>query len=62
MNASFYPSLLKKVSCLSRREQVIHGIWAGKGMKEIAAELGISPKTVEYHRAHLYACSEFVTR
>jgi len=42
------------MSCPSRREQVIHGIWAGKGMKEIAAELGVSPKTVEYHRAQLY--------
>ena len=30
------------------------GMWAGKGTKEIAADLGISPKTVEYHRARLY--------
>jgi DNA-binding CsgD family transcriptional regulator len=29
-------------------------MWAGKGMKEIGADLGISPKTVEYHRAQLY--------
>jgi hypothetical protein len=29
-------------------------MWAGKGMKEIAADLGISPKTVEYHRERLY--------
>ena len=29
-------------------------MWAGKGTKEIAADLGISPKTVEFHRAQLY--------
>jgi DNA-binding NarL/FixJ family response regulator len=29
-------------------------MWEGKGMKEIGAELGISPKTAEYHRAELY--------
>jgi DNA-binding CsgD family transcriptional regulator len=29
-------------------------MWAGKGTKEIATDLGISPKTVEYHRARLY--------
>ena len=39
---------------LGRRGQVLAGIWAGKGTKEIAADLGISPKTVEYHRARLY--------
>ena len=37
-----------------RREQVLLGIWDGKGTKEIAAGLGISPKTVEYHREQLY--------
>ena len=39
---------------MGRREQVLRGIWAGKGTKEIGADLGISPKTVEYHRAQLY--------
>jgi DNA-binding NarL/FixJ family response regulator len=42
------------VARLGRRGQVLEGIWAGKGMKEIAAELGVSPKTVEYHKAQLY--------
>jgi DNA-binding CsgD family transcriptional regulator len=37
-----------------RREQVLRGIWDGKGVKEIAAGLRISPKTVEYHRERLY--------
>lgn len=37
-----------------RREEVLLGIWAGKATKEIAADLRISPKTVEYHRARLY--------
>ena len=54
MNETLYPALTKKVSCLGRREQVLAGMWAGKGMKEIGAELGISPKTVEFHRANLY--------
>ena len=34
--------------------QVLAGMWAGKGTKEIAADLRISPKTVEFHRARLY--------
>ena len=39
---------------MGRREEVLRCMWAGRGTKEIAAELGISPKTVEYHRAQLY--------
>jgi DNA-binding NarL/FixJ family response regulator len=39
---------------LGRRGQVLELMWEGKGAKEIAAELGVSPKTVEYHRARLY--------
>ena len=54
MNAILYPSLATNLSVPSRREQVLKAMWEGKGMKEIAAELGLSPKTVEYHRANLY--------
>jgi DNA-binding NarL/FixJ family response regulator len=54
MNADrhgLYPAMAAKPR---RREQVLLAIWEGKGMKEIGMELGISPKTVEYHRAELY--------
>ena len=54
MRATLYPELAEKIEGLGRRGQVLAGIWAGKGTKEIAAELGLSPKTVEYHRARLY--------
>ena len=54
MRATLYPRWAKKIEGLGRRGEVLAGIWAGKGTKEIAAELGISPKTVEYHRARLY--------
>ena len=54
MRAALYPKLAEKLKGLGRRGQVLAGIWAGKGTKEIAAELGLSPKTVEYHRARLY--------
>ncbi len=54
MRATLYPELVEKVEGLGRRGQVLAGIWAGKGTKEIAADLGISPKTVEYHRGRLY--------
>ena len=49
-----YPAMAKQVSCSGRREEVLRGMWAGKGVKEIGGDLGISPKTVEYHRAKLY--------
>lgn len=55
VNAVLYPELARRLSCPGRRGQVLAGMWEGKGMKEIAADLGISPKTVEYHRAVLYA-------
>ena len=54
MRATLYPELAEKIEGLGRRGQVLAGIWAGKGTKEIAADMGISPKTVEYHRAQLY--------
>jgi DNA-binding CsgD family transcriptional regulator len=54
VRATLYPELAEKLEGLGRRGQVLAGIWAGKGTKEIAADMGISPKTVEYHRARLY--------
>ena len=54
VNAVLYPELARRMSCPGRRGQVLAGMWAGKGTKEIAADLGLSPKTVEYHRAQLY--------
>jgi len=54
MRATLYPELAEKIEGLGRRGQVLAGIWAGRGTKEIAGDLGISPKTVEYHRARLY--------
>lgn len=43
-----------KIDALSQREQqVLHGIVAGNSSKMIAADLGISPKTVENYRASL---------
>ncbi len=46
-----YPALGRR---LGRREEVLEGMWAGMCTKEIAAELGLSAKTVEYHRALLF--------
>lgn len=43
-----------EVESVHRRMQVLRGIWDGKGVKEIGADLGISPKTVEWHRQNLY--------
>ena len=54
MRATLYPELAEKIEGLGRRGQVLAGIWAGRGTKEIAGDLGISPKTVGYHRARLY--------
>ena len=48
--------LKKKVACLSSREvEVLQLIAEGKANKEVAAELGISIKTVEKHRQNLMA-------
>jgi two-component system response regulator DctR len=37
----------------SRQREVMHMLLDGKGTKEIARDLGISPKTVEKHRANV---------
>lgn len=37
----------------SREYEVLEQLVAGKSNKEIAAQLGISPRTVEFHRAHV---------
>lgn len=40
---------------LTKRErQVLKGYWEGRNTKEVAATLGISPKTVEYFRANIF--------
>jgi len=49
-----YPAVAKQIERLGRRGQVLEAMWAGKCTKEIAADMGLSPKTVEYHRARLY--------
>ncbi len=49
-----YPAMAAQIARLGRRGQVLERMWAGRCTKEIAADLGISPKTVEYHRAQLY--------
>lgn len=42
------------IDTLTRRErQVLHGIVDGLANKEVAAELNISPRTVETHRVHI---------
>jgi two-component system, LuxR family, response regulator FixJ len=46
--------VLERVRHLTARErEVMELVVAGKANKEIAAELGLSPKTVEVHRAHV---------
>ncbi len=37
----------------SREHEVLDQLVAGKSNKEIAATLGISPRTIEFHRAHI---------
>ncbi len=48
---ALYPRAIEE---FGRRGQVLQGMWDGKCTKEIAVELGVSPKTVEYHREALY--------
>jgi DNA-binding CsgD family transcriptional regulator len=49
-----YPAVTQRIERLGRRGQVLQGVWAGKTTKEIAADLGLSPRTVDCHRAQLY--------
>jgi two-component system response regulator FixJ len=37
----------------SREQEVLEHLVAGRSNKEIAAQLGISPRTVEFHRNHV---------
>ena len=47
-------TLKKRMDALSEREQeVLHLVVAGKSNKKMAAELGISEKTVDFHRANI---------
>jgi PAS domain S-box-containing protein len=44
----------RRISALpSREKEVLDGLVAGRTNKEIAREMGISPRTVEIHRSHL---------
>jgi FixJ family two-component response regulator len=46
--------VLRRMSLLTQRErEVLDLVVAGRANKEIAAELHLSPKTVEVHRAHV---------
>jgi FixJ family two-component response regulator len=45
---------IERLGSLTTREgEVLEGVVSGKSNKELAAELGISVKTVEVHRAHV---------
>ena len=48
---------------LTEREvEVLRSLARGRAMKEIARELGISPKTVDHHLQHIYAKIDVGTR
>lgn len=49
--AEFSRQRLQKLT--SREYEVLGQLVVGKSNKEIAAQLGISPRTVEFHRAHI---------
>jgi len=47
-------SVLRRMNSLTPREtEILEGVVGGSSSKQIAGELGISPKTVEVHRANL---------
>lgn len=37
-----------------RQREVLQGLLAGKSIKQVASDIGISPKTAEMHRGHLF--------
>jgi len=37
-----------------RQREVLHGLLAGRSIKQVASDIGISPKTAEMHRGHLF--------
>lgn len=47
------PPLAPAVALTPREREILHMVERGQTTKQIALQLGISPKTVEYHRGHL---------
>ncbi len=47
------PAMPEPVHLTSREREILALVGTGKTTKEIARDLGISPKTVEFHRSHL---------
>ena len=45
----------RKRALTDRERQVLAGIMEGRSSRQIGERLGISPRTVEIHRAHLMA-------
>lgn len=50
----------KRIGLSEREEEVLKGTLKGLTIKEIAEELNLSSKTVEYHRSNLF--SKFAVR
>lgn len=51
MQSGLRPSAFRAGELTDRQRQVLHLVAEGKTAKEISMELGISPKTVEFHKA-----------